>query len=234
MESTGLQKPEMAAFHLARKAGLGAGRASGTLAILYVSGQAGSCPNQPRIRAAASGKAFQWRGESPTPEPHGNTPLGFRRGSAARHCPAASPAPADSRGLARDGLRRGPRPAAAPAPPEGELPRARIGARFLARAGQRRRRNMLERPLPHDRAELHALPQASRTPGPARSTSGRRFQRRYLAWADCAGPIRTRARQPRSSASFAYDQLRPYFLEGPKLSQWLARSGSIGKAGDPV
>jgi uncharacterized protein YndB with AHSA1/START domain len=35
-------------------------------------------------------------------------------------------------------------------------------------------------------------------------------------------------------ASFAYEQLLPYFLEAPKLSQWLTRSGAIGKSGDPV
>jgi uncharacterized protein YndB with AHSA1/START domain len=35
-------------------------------------------------------------------------------------------------------------------------------------------------------------------------------------------------------ASFEFGQLLPYFQEAPKLSQWLAQSGSIGKSGEPV
>lgn len=35
-------------------------------------------------------------------------------------------------------------------------------------------------------------------------------------------------------ASFAYEQLRLYFLETAKLSRWLTQSGGIGKVGDAV
>jgi uncharacterized protein YndB with AHSA1/START domain len=35
-------------------------------------------------------------------------------------------------------------------------------------------------------------------------------------------------------ASFNYEQLLPYFLEAPKLSQWLVKRGSIGSAGETI
>jgi uncharacterized protein YndB with AHSA1/START domain len=35
-------------------------------------------------------------------------------------------------------------------------------------------------------------------------------------------------------ASFDYEQLLPYFLEAPKLSQWLVKRGAIGKAGEKI
>lgn len=35
-------------------------------------------------------------------------------------------------------------------------------------------------------------------------------------------------------ASFAYDRIFPYFLDAPKLSEWLTRSGATGRAGDSV
>jgi len=35
-------------------------------------------------------------------------------------------------------------------------------------------------------------------------------------------------------ASFAYEQLLPYFLDPAKLSRWLVKSGSIGKTGEKV